>query len=162
MIHEVSGDILFTKAQAIAHGISPNDPFDQGLARALRERWPVMHKDYRHFAHQTHPRPGTLWEWRSFGVRIIHLLTQNGSFENGAKCERASLTHVEHCLKALKHRLTEDHITSLSIPRLATGVGGLGWEEVRPLIDKHLGDLRIPIYIYATYHPGEHAREPAQ
>ena len=36
MIHEVSGDILFTKAQAIAHGISPNDSFDQGLARALR------------------------------------------------------------------------------------------------------------------------------
>ena len=42
MIHEVSGDILLTKAQAIAHGVSPNDHFDQGLALALREKWPTM------------------------------------------------------------------------------------------------------------------------
>lgn len=162
MIHKVSGDILFTKAQASAHGISPNDPFDQGLARALRERWPVMHKDYRHFAHQTHPQPGSLWEWNGFGVCIINLLTQSGSFESGARCEPASLSNVEHCLKALKQKLIEDHITSLALPRLATGVGGLDWEEVRPLIEKHLSDLPIPIYVYTTYHPGEHAREPAQ
>lgn len=37
MIHEVQGDILLTDAQAIAHGVSPNDHFDVGLARALRE-----------------------------------------------------------------------------------------------------------------------------
>lgn len=162
MLHEVSGDILFTKAQAIAHGISPNDPFDQVLARALRERWPIMHKDYRHFAHQTHPKPGILWQWGGLGVRIFNLLTQSGSFEYGAPCGRASLTNVEHCLKALKQRLIVDQITSLSIPRLATGVGGLDWEEVRPLIDKHLGDLPIPIFVYTAYHHGEHAREPAQ
>ena len=147
---------------AIAHGISPNDPFDQGLARALRERWPVMHKDYRHFAHQTHPQPGTLWEWGGFGMRIINLLTQHGSFEYGAPCGRASLANVEHCLKALKQRLVEDHTPSLALPRLATGVGGLDWGEVRPLIEKHLSDLPIPIYVYATYHLGEHAREPAR
>jgi len=38
MIHEVSGDILLTRAQAIAHGIAPNDPCDRGLALALREK----------------------------------------------------------------------------------------------------------------------------
>ena len=30
MIHEVSGDILLTQAQAIAHGVAPNDHFDSG------------------------------------------------------------------------------------------------------------------------------------
>ncbi|MFO1427950.1 MAG: hypothetical protein U1F11_13460 [Steroidobacteraceae bacterium] len=49
MIHEVTGDILLTKAQTIAHGISPNDHFSQGLALSLRERWPAMHKDFRHY-----------------------------------------------------------------------------------------------------------------
>ncbi len=57
MIHEVSGDILLTKAQAIAHGVAPNDHFDSGLALALREKWPAMAKDFRHYAHQTHPKP---------------------------------------------------------------------------------------------------------
>ncbi len=52
MLYEVTGDIVLTKAQALAHGIAPNDPFDQGLARALREQWPAMHRDYHHYAHQ--------------------------------------------------------------------------------------------------------------
>ncbi len=160
MIHEVSGDILFTKAQAIAHGISPNDSFDQGLARALRERWPIMHKDYRHFAHQKHPKPGDLWEWGGFGVRIFNLITQDGGFEHGDKPGRATLSHVEHCLKTLHKKLIEDEITSVALPRLATGVGGLEWEEVRPLVFKHLGDLAIPVVLYSTYHPGERPQEP--
>ncbi|MDA1180312.1 MAG: Appr-1-p processing protein, partial [Planctomycetota bacterium] len=68
MIHYVEGDILLTKAEATAHGISPNDPFEQGLARALREKYPLMFKDYRHYAHQSHPKPGEIWEWGGFGV----------------------------------------------------------------------------------------------
>lgn len=42
MIHYVSGDILLSKAAAIAHGVAPNDHMDHGLALALRERWPAM------------------------------------------------------------------------------------------------------------------------
>ena len=42
MIREVTGDILFTQAQVIAHGIAVRERFDHGLALALRERWPSM------------------------------------------------------------------------------------------------------------------------
>jgi O-acetyl-ADP-ribose deacetylase (regulator of RNase III) len=52
-------------------------------------------------------------------------------------------------------------VTSLALPRLATGVGGMNWDDVRPLIDKHLGDLAIPVYLYVTYHQGEQASEAA-
>ena len=50
MIHEVTGDILLTNAQAIAHGVAPGDHFDHGLALALRERWPDMARDFRRYA----------------------------------------------------------------------------------------------------------------
>jgi hypothetical protein len=46
------------------------------------------------------------------------------------------------------------------MPRLATGVGGLDWSEVRKLVEQHLGDLKIPIYVYTAYHPGQQASEP--
>ncbi len=48
MIHEVTGDILLSGAHAIAHGVAPNDGFSSGLAHSLRERWPTMHKGFRH------------------------------------------------------------------------------------------------------------------
>ena len=38
MIREVHGDILLSGAQAIAHGVSPNDNFAQGLALARPSR----------------------------------------------------------------------------------------------------------------------------
>jgi hypothetical protein len=47
------------------------------------------------------------------------------------------------------------------LPRLATGVGGLDWKVVKPLIWQHLGTLAIPIYVYGTYVPGVAANEPA-
>ncbi len=159
MINEVSGDILLTKAQSIAHGIAPNDPFGQGLALALREKWPVMHKDYHHYAHQAQPKPGELWVWGGFGIRIFNLLTQEGSFDHGGKPGKATLPNVNHCLRRLRHEIEKNQIKSLAIPRIATGVGKLDWKDVKPLIEKHLGDLSIPIFIYTNYKPGVQANE---
>ena len=160
MIHEVSGDILLTKAQAVAHGVAPGDHFDHGLALALREKWPAMAKDFRHYAQQCHPKPGELWEWGGVGgVRIFNLLTQ-GEHGHGDKPGPATEATVNHCLRRLRHELEKGEIKSIALPKLATGVGGLAWEKVRPLIQQHLGDLKIPVYVYATYHKGQQADEP--
>ncbi len=161
MIHEVAGDILLTNAKAIAHGVAPNDHFDNGLALSLREQWPAMAKDFRHYAHQTHPRPGELWMWGGVGgVRIFNLLTQEGDHGHGAKHGRATLANVNHCLKRLRHELEKSGLKSLAMPKLATGVGGLEWRDVHPLVVQHLGDSPIPVYIYTTYHKGQKANEP--
>ena len=163
MIHEVTGDILLSRAQAIAHGIAPNDHFDSGLALALREKWPAMAKDFRHYAHQTHPKPGELWMWGGVGgTRIFNLMTQEGDHSHGARPGKASLANVNHCLRRLKHAVEKEGITSLALPALATGVGGLAWTAVKPLIDENLGDLKIPIYVYSTYQPDRQANEPAE
>jgi O-acetyl-ADP-ribose deacetylase (regulator of RNase III) len=52
-----------------------------------------------------------------------------------------------------------EKIKRVALPRLATGVGGLDWKEVKPLIEKHLGHLSVLIYVYATYQPGVKATE---
>lgn len=161
MIHEVQGDILLTNAQAIAHGISPNDDFSRGLALSLREMWPAMARDYRHYAHQNHPKPGELWAWGGFDKRIYCLLTQDGSFDPGALPRRATVANVNHCLRGLRQSLEQEHIRSIALPRLATGIGGLKWEEVQPLIQSYLGDLSIPVFVYAKYQAGTAAEEPA-
>jgi len=161
MIHEVSGDILLTKAQAIAHGIAPNEHFDSGLALALREAWPAMAKDFRHYAHQTHPKPGEVWVWSGVGgIRIFNLLTQEGEHTHGAKPGRATVAQVNHCLRRLRHELEKGETKSIALPMLATGVGGLEWPDVSPLVQQHLGDLAVPVFVYVNYQPGQPAHEP--
>lgn len=162
MIHEVAGDILLTKAKAIAHGVAPNDHFDHGLAKSLREAWPAMAKDFRHYAHNSHPKPGEMWVWSGVGgVRIYNLLTQDGEIGHETKPGRASISNVNHALRRLRFDLEKNGVKSLALPKIATGVGGLSWDDVYPIIQERLGDLNIPIYIYTTYHAEQRAEEPA-
>ena len=160
MIKDVSGDILLTTAQAIAHGIAPNDDFHQGLALSLREQWPSLYKDFRHYCKTTHPEPGAAWLWTNAeGRRVVNLLTQEGSFSPGGKPGPAQLEYVRHSLQNLRELAKKEKFTSLALSRLATGVGRLDWKDVLPLIKQHLGDLGIPVYVYSTYHKGVKAQE---
>jgi len=161
MIHEVEGDILLSKAHAIAHGIAANDPMSQGLARALHELYPAMHKDFHHFCHHHHPKPGDAWMWGGpENVRVVNLITQEGGYGHGSKPGKATIKHVGDSLKALAKMVEREGFTSVALPRLATGVGGLSWEEVWPVMQQRLGDLDVPVYVYSTYRPDVQAKEP--
>ena len=160
MIRYVSGDIRHSQAEAIAHGVAPNDAFDQGLAFALHEAVPAMYKDFRHYCHTQHPKSGELWSWGGvYPSRIVALFTQDAAYDHGAKAGKATLQHVNHALRALAKEVKKEGWASLALPRLATGVGGLDWAEVKPLIEQHLGELGIPVVVYETYRPNERAHE---
>ena len=161
MIHEVSGDILLSKAQVLAHGIAANDPMNQGLALSLHEAYPAMHKDFHHWCHQQHPKPGEAWMWAGAQeVRIVNLLTQDGVYGHGSRPEKATLKNVRDSLRTLVKLAAKESFTSLAIPKLATGVGGLDWSEVRVLIEEQLGGLDIPVFVYSEFHAGIAAKEP--
>ena len=161
MIYQVSGDILLSGAQAIAHGVAPKDPMNQGLALSLHEKYPAMHKDYHHWCNQHHPDPGAAWMWGGAdGVRIVNLLTQEGGYGHGARPGKATLKHVSDALRALAKMAASESFTSIAVPRLATGVGGLDWDEVWPVVQDRLGDLDIPVYVYTEFHAGQPASEP--
>ena len=152
MIKEVKGDILLTEAQAIAHGVAPHDHFDRGLALSLRSNYPAMAKDFRHFCRLTNPKPGTVWMWGTVGnFRIFNLMTQEPAPTLNGHPGSATIGNVDHCLKELAKQIKNENITSLAIPKLATGYGKMDWDDVLPLIHKRLGDIDIPIYVYSTY-----------
>lgn len=160
MLIEVTGDILMTKAQVIAHGVAPNDSFSTGLASSLRERWPAMYKDFRHFYQLGHPKPGGAWVWSGAdGKRIVNLFTQEEAAPHTSRPGRATLENVNHTLRELHKMAEKEKFSSLALPRLSTGVGGLEWDDVKPLIAKHLGNLQIPVVIYAHYSKGVSADE---
>jgi O-acetyl-ADP-ribose deacetylase (regulator of RNase III) len=163
VIHELSGDILFSGAKAIAQGVAPNDDFHQGLALQLRERMPAMYKDFRHFCQTKHPKSGGVWSWMSADGRyIVNLFTREAAYGVGSKPGHAKLSHVNHSLHALRVFLKKEKMASVALPRLACGMTGLDWNEVKPLIEKQLGDLGILVYVYVTYQKGVKATEPTK
>ncbi len=165
MIHELAGDLLLSKADLICHGVAPNDDFKNGLALSLREAFPAMYKDFRHYCRAHGPKPGGLWLWQGVGksgrpTRIAALLTQAPPAHAGGHAGAASTTFVNHALHELKKLMQQEGFQSVALPKLATGVGGLQWQHVLPLIQTQLGDLPMPVLLYTEYRPGEAAAEP--
>lgn len=161
MIHFVTGDILFSKAQVIASGVAANDPMSQGLALSLHNIFPDLHRAFHQWCHQKHPEPGKVWLWDApNGKRIAQLITQEGGYGHGQRPGKAAVIHLRHALRALRKLVGKEKITSLALPRIATGVGGLRWEEVLPLIEEQFGELDIPVYVYSEYVPKQSAVEP--
>jgi O-acetyl-ADP-ribose deacetylase (regulator of RNase III) len=62
---------------------------------------------------------------------------------------------VETALKALRAAADEAGITSIAMPRIAAGYGGLSWKKVKALIDAAFADWSGMLYVYEEYKPGE-------
>jgi O-acetyl-ADP-ribose deacetylase (regulator of RNase III) len=160
VLKEVSGDILLSKAQVVAHGVAPADHFNQGLALSLREQYPAMAKDFRHYCQVSHPKAGEIWAWAGAdGKRVVNLMVQEEAPSKQSRPGKASTHNVNVALRNLRSLIEEEKFESVALPRLATGVGGLDWDEVKPLIENHLGDLSVPVYLYTTFKAGEQAAE---
>jgi O-acetyl-ADP-ribose deacetylase (regulator of RNase III) len=160
VIRKVHGDILNTSAELTAHGVGPNDHFDQGLALALRERWPSMYKDFRHWCKVKGPKAGTAWFWGGpEHTRIVALLTQAAPKDQRSHPGPATTHNVNDALRVLRKIAEEEGVSSVALPRLATGVGKLDWEDVEPLIQHHLGDASFDVIVYESYEPGVTADE---
>ena len=160
MIKEVKGDILLTGAQAIAHGVAPNDHFDRGLALSLRENYPAMVKDFRHYCKLQNPPAGEVWMWGTVDkFRVFNMMTQEPAKTHNSHPGATSIQNVNHCLKNLVKMVREENIKSLALPKLATGYGKLNWDDVLPIIKSRLEELDIPVYIYSTYEKGVKAEE---
>ena len=93
------------------------------------------------------------------GRHVINLFTQEAAYHPRARPGCATTQHMGHALKALRQLIEAEQFTSVALPRLATGVGGLEWGDVKSLVEQHLGDLKIPVIVYATYHANQKAAE---
>ena len=66
---------------------------------------------------------------------------------------------VNRALRELANLVRKDGIKSVALPRLATGVGGLDWADVKPLIQQHMADLGVPVLVYEVYRKDKKADE---
>ena len=59
------------------------------------------------------------------------------------------LEYVEKCFSDFADYYEEEGITSLALPRIAAGLGGLDWQDVKEILIEYLHLLPINIYLRA-------------
>ena len=163
MIYKVAGDILLSKAHAIVHGVGINDPMDQGLALQLSRKYPGLQKDFDCWCYQHATKPGEVWLWNaeSSGC-VVNLITHENLVVHEHYYTKATCINIKHALDALVKLIATKKLSSIAIPKLGTGLGDLEWEDVWLVMEKQLAVVKIPVYVYVDYIPGQMAEEPDQ
>jgi O-acetyl-ADP-ribose deacetylase (regulator of RNase III) len=118
----------------------------KGIALTFKKQFPAMFEDYRARCEKGNVRPGAPYIWENDEVQILNFPTKRHWRQNSL------LEDIESGLKYLRDNYADMGITSLALPPLGCGNGGLNWSEVKNLINKYLGSLEdIDIYVYEAY-----------
>ena len=149
----LQGDLFLSRAQTLAHGANCRGRMHAGVAVEFRRRFPRMYKEYKRRCHSQLLLPGDYFLWKDNQPWILNLATQ-------AETGGATQAFVRQCLVRLAGGYADEGITSIAMPRIAAGLGGLPWEDVRNLIVETLGELPIAVFVYEEYVEGHQGDEP--
>jgi O-acetyl-ADP-ribose deacetylase (regulator of RNase III)/uncharacterized protein YwgA len=146
MFRALIGDLFESQAQTLVNTVNCVGVMGKGVAEQFKKRFPEMFEDYKRRTDRKEVRLGEPYLYRdTSGTQIINFPTK-GHWRSPSR-----LADVEQGLDYLAAHIAEWGITSLALPPLGCGNGGLEWSEVGPLIYRKLHDLPIDIEVFAPY-----------
>lgn len=154
MITYKIGDIFKSESQTLVATVNCVGIMGKGLAKEFKQQYPDMFKEYAKACRRGELKKGILFIYDYLDTKILCFPTKD-NWKGPSKYE-----FIEEGLITLRSKYKEWGITSIAIPPLGSGLGGLRWDKVRALIVKHLEDLPINIEIYEPL--GENNRIPSK
>jgi len=150
MITFVSGDILKSPAQVIANPINCAGVMGKGLALQFKKAFPKFDIDYVARCKAGTVHLGEPYMWEDGETQILAFPTK------GHWREKSTLDSIEKGLICLAKNYDELGITTLALPALGCGNGGLEWKSVSELIVRHLGEIKdLEVFVFEPSKPVE-------
>jgi len=146
MFKALIGDLFASEAQTLVNTVNCVGIMGKGVALEFKKRFPRMARDYADRCAREAVRLGEPYLYADdTGVRIVNFPTK------GHWRSPSLLADIERGLDHLVAHMAEWGVTSLALPPLGCGNGGLAWAEVGPLIYAKLHGLLIDVEVYAPY-----------
>ncbi len=139
MIRFTQGDILTVDAEALVNSVNCVGVMGRGVALQFKNAFPANFKAYAAACRRGDVQPGRMFVYETGGLAnpryIINFPTKR--HWRG----KSRLEDIRDGLEALAGLITERRIRSVALPPLGSGLGGLDWAAVRPLIEAALATL---------------------
>lgn len=139
MIRFTQGDILNTEAEALVNTVNCVGVMGRGIALQFKNRFPDNFKAYAAACKQGEVQPGRMFVFET-GTMTLPRYVINFPTKRHWR-GKSRITDIETGLQALVNELRTRNIRSIAIPSLGSGLGGLDWQQVRPLIEQMLAGL---------------------
>lgn len=132
MIQLTQGDILKADAEALVNTVNTAGVMGRGIALQFRKAYPENFKAY-----ETACQAGGVQTGKMFVHHLNHLYNPRFIINFPTKRHWKNKSRIEDIQAGLVDLVSivqQLQIGSIAIPPLGCGLGGLNWEEVRPLI----------------------------
>ncbi|WP_374626724.1 macro domain-containing protein [Pandoraea sp.] len=146
MFKVMIGDMFTSNANAIVNTVNCVGVMGKGVAQEFRRRYPAMFDDYKARCDRGLVNLGEPYLYQDLsGLSIINFPTKD-HWRSPSR-----LSDIEAGLDYLAEHLPMWGVSSIAMPPLGCGNGGLEWSEVGPLIYKKLRDIPVDIELFAPY-----------
>lgn len=146
MIHYKKGNLLDSSAEALVNTVNTVGVMGKGIALQFKNRFPENFKQYVAACKAKTFDVGQVLlveEHTLLGQKLIINFPTKKHWKSPSKYEYISVGLV-----ALRDSLMNSSLSSVAIPPLGCGNGGLDWDRVKPMMEKALDRLDMDIYIY--------------
>ncbi len=146
MITYTTGDIFEAKTEAIVNTVNIEGVMGKGLALQFKKRFPENFKAYAKACKNGGLSMGkmfTHYEQHLAGGHYIINFPTKKSWRNKSRIE-----DIETGLQALVTEMQRLGITSLAIPPLGCGLGGLPWSLVKEAIQRAFENTDFEVIVY--------------
>lgn len=159
MIKYIEGNLFDSSCQTLVNPVNCVGVMGKGIALRFKTKFPMMFLRYE-VACRTGilKNGGDLWLYCRTPVTVPDLFNEDSDTYPQSKIlcfatkehwrNHSKMTWIERGLQTFRENYKEWDITSAAFPKLGCTNGGLKWQYVRPLMEKYLGDLDIPIKIH--------------
>jgi len=139
MLEFKQGNLLEEDAQALVNAVNCVGVMGKGIALQFKQAFPENFQQYKKACDAKEVQPG-----RMFTVPTGKLLNPKYIINFPTKRnwrDKSKIEDIQTGLKALVAEVQQLGITSIAIPALGCGNGGLDWVEVKPLIESAFVEL---------------------
>jgi len=142
----VQGDLFSSNAQTLVNTVNTVGVMGKGVALEFKKRFPEMYDDYVRRCARHEVRLGRPYLFKQLmGPLILNFPTK----DHWRSLSR--LSDIVDGLKYLRDNYKEWGITSLAVPPLGSGNGGLEWRVIGRTLYGILSTFDIPVEIYAPH-----------
>lgn len=134
--------LLEANTQTLVNTVNCVGVMGKGIAKAFKQREPDMFTAYKRICDQKLLEPGKLWLWRGSEQWVLNFPTKD-HWRSPSR-----MKWIEAGLEKFASTYEAQGVTDIAFPKLGCGNGGLEWQEVRPLMERYLSELPIPVFIH--------------
>ena len=144
------GDVLTSTAPIIMHQVNCKGAMNSGVAKAIKEKWPVVYDEYIRFYQNipTNMLLGTTQFVKIGADRYVaNLFAQEKYGYNGERY--TSYDAIDKCLKSVAQNAENGKIDRVAMPyKMSSDRGGADWDVILSLVNSAFKDTDITIEIW--------------